>query len=156
MVVSLKNNIDIVCIKHRSQLSTKNHTVCIGVVKTGTINILMDGYDTPFCIRISFYSFFDGVLMFCNVIIVGVRNDEESVTIAVVVITACCCLTVFCIVRVIEMVGIIRIQRIVVTDGSCYRKRFQSIGAQIRSVLFFFCFTCFIYLVTCRDDKINI
>ena len=126
------------------------------MVKSGTVNILMDGYDAPFCIRVSFYCLFDGVLMFCNIVVVGIQNDEKSLAIAVVVVAASCCFAVFGIIRVIEMIGIIRIQGIVVTDRCCYRKRSQSICTQIGSVLFFFCLTCFVYLVTRRDYEVYI
>ena len=34
MIVSLKNHINIICIKYRCKLCTKDHTVCVGVVKT--------------------------------------------------------------------------------------------------------------------------
>ena len=73
--------------------------------------------------------------MFCNIVVIGVQNDEKSFAIAVVVVAASCCFAVFGIIRVIEMIGIIRIQGIVVTDRCCYRKRFQSICTQIGSVL---------------------
>ncbi len=72
MIVSLQNNIDIICIKYRSELCTQDHTVCIGVIKTGSINVLMNGYHTPFCIWICTDRFFDRILMFCNVVIVCV------------------------------------------------------------------------------------
>ena len=156
MIMSLKNNIDIVCIEYRSKLSTENHTICVGMIKPGTVNILMDCHDTPFCIRVSFYCFFNGVLMFCNIVVVGVQNNEKSFAIAVVVVAAGCCFSVFSIIWVIEMIGIVRIQGIMITDCCCDRKRFQSICTQIGSVLFFFCFTCFVYLVTCGDNEVHI
>jgi len=156
MVMTLKNNVDIVCIEYRSKLSTENHTICIRMVKSGTVNILMDGYDTPFCIRISFYSLFNGVLMFCYIVVVGVQNDEKSLAIAVIVVTASSSFTVFSIIRVIEVIGIIRIQGIMVTDCCCYRKRFQGICTQVGSIFFFFGFTCFVYLVTRRDNEVHI
>ena len=122
VVMSLKHYVNIVCVKDWSELCTKDHSVCIRVVKTGTVNILMDGNHTPGCIRVSFYCFLDGILMLCYVVVVGVQNNEKSVAIAVVIVTASCCFSIFCVVRVVEMVCIVRIQGIVVSDGSCYRK----------------------------------
>ena len=72
VVMSLENDINIVCIKDGSKLGTKDHTICVRMVKTGSVDILVDGYDTPFCIRICFYSFLNGFLMFCCVIVVCV------------------------------------------------------------------------------------
>mgnify|MGYP006980318657 CR=1 FL=1 len=87
----------------------------------------MDGYNSPFCIRISFDSFFNCFLMLCHIVIIGIQNNEKALSIAVVVITTCLSFTIFCIIRVIEMIHIILIQRIMVTNCSCHCKSLQSI-----------------------------
>ena len=72
MVMSLKNNINIICIKHRSKLCTKYHTICIRMIKARSVNVLMDRYDSPFRIRISLNSFFNCLLMFCYIVVVSI------------------------------------------------------------------------------------
>ena len=156
MVMSLKYYINVICIKYRSQLCTKDHTVCIRMVKSRTVDILMDGYDTPFCIRISLYSLFDSILMLCYIVIVGIQNNEKSLAIAVIIVSASCCFSIFCVVRVIEMICVVWIQGIMVSNGSCYRKACKCICTKIRSILFLFCSTGFVYLVTGRDYKVYV
>ena len=126
------------------------------MIKTGAVNILVDSYDTPFCIRICLYSLLDGFLMLCHIIVVCVQNNKKSFAIAVIVITAGSSFSVFCIVRIVKMIGVIRIQRIMITDCCCYRKAFQCVCTQIGSVFLFFGFTGFVYLITGGDNKVNI
>ena len=51
--MSLKDYVNVILVKYRSQLGTKDHTVCIRVIQAGAVDILMDGHDTPFGIRVS-------------------------------------------------------------------------------------------------------
>ena len=129
MVVPLKYDIDIILIEYRGKLCSQDHTVCVGVIEAGTVDVLMNGDDTPFRIRISGYSFLDRLRMLGDIVIICVQYDEESVAVGVVVVSARFCLTVFRSIRIIEMIGIVRIQRIVVSDGGGYRKAGKSVRA---------------------------
>ena len=72
MVMSLQNHIYIIFVKYRRQLSTEDHTVCIGMIQTGSVNILMDRNNTPLCIREILYRLFNGLLMFCHIVIIRI------------------------------------------------------------------------------------
>ena len=54
------------------------------------------------------------------------------------------------------MVGIIRIQGIVVADGGCHRQVFKSTGREIGCVLLLFWFSCLVHLIPCGNNKIQI
>ena len=127
MIMSLKNYIDIIFVEYRSKLCSQDHAVCIGVIKAGTIDILMNRNDTPFCIRISGNRFFDGFGMFRYVVIICIQYDEKSVAVRVVIIAAGCRFAVICGVGIIEMVGIVRIQRIMISDSGGNRKARKSV-----------------------------
>ena len=47
VVMSLKNNVNVIGIKDWCQLGTKNHTIGIGVIQTASVDILMDCNNTP-------------------------------------------------------------------------------------------------------------
>ena len=70
MVMSLKDYVNIILVKYRCQLGTKDHTVCIRVIQAGAVDILMNGHDTPFGIREVCNCFLNGLLMFCYIVVV--------------------------------------------------------------------------------------
>ena len=88
VIMSLKNDIHIILIKDRRQLRAEDHSVGIGMIQSGAVDILMDGDNLPFCIRIRGSSLLHGLLMLCHIVVVGVQYNEERITIAVIVVPA--------------------------------------------------------------------
>ena len=72
MVVSLEYNIHVVLIKYRGQLGTQDHTIRIGMIQTGAVDILVNGDDAPFCIREVLYRLLYGLLVLRYIIIIGI------------------------------------------------------------------------------------
>ena len=93
MVMSLKHYINVICIHDRCQLCTENHSVGIGVIKTGAIDILMEHNHAPCCIRILADCLLDYILVGCTVIIVSIQHDKQYTSISIVIICSRCGLT---------------------------------------------------------------
>lgn len=91
MVMSLKNNINIIFIKKWCQLRAENHTIGIRMIFGSSINILMESYYTPFCIWVRRNCFTDHIFMGCTVIIIRIKNNKQYVSIRIVVICSCSC-----------------------------------------------------------------
>ena len=158
MVMALKDHINIKFIHNRSEGSSKNHSVRIGMVQTGTVNILMEHYHTPFCIFVFLHCFFDDVSVCCRIVIVCVQDDKQGISVCIVIIGACCCMTL-CISGLIkaECIWIIIVKRILfctrvmISYCSGYRKGSQSLCAQISGIFSFI--VRVVYLVSCRNHE---
>ena len=81
MVMSLENNIDVILVKYGSELCTEDHTVCVGMVKTCSVNILMDSNHTPLSVRVGSYGLGNGLFVLGYVVIVCVEDEEKSVAV---------------------------------------------------------------------------
>ena len=88
VVVTLKYYVDIIPVEYGSQLSSQNHAVGIGMVQSGTIDILVNGYHPPCYIGVSIYSLFNGLLMLRYIVVVGVQYNEQARSIIIVVISS--------------------------------------------------------------------
>ena len=126
-----------------------------------SINILMEGYHTPFRIRVLGNGLTNYIIMGCTVIVIGVNNNKQYITIGIVIICTgvcftCCisCQFTFLIVWIIKVISILCRTRIVISNRRCHRQRPKSICAQITGILFFI--SCLIYLVTGRYHKAHI
>ena len=129
----LKNYVNIIFVKNRRQLCTKYHTIGIRMTYSRSVDILMEGYHTPFCIWILCNGLANHVLMGCAIIIVGVQNNKQYIAIGIVIIrTGTCfilCISIkltFLIIWIIKMITVIWIFRIMVTNGGCYWQRTKS------------------------------
>ena len=114
--MALKHNVDVVFVKDRGQLGAEDHAVRIRVVKAGAVDILMDGDDAEGRIRVGSNSLLDRLLMLGHIVVVGVEHDEQAGTVGVVVIAARLGLAVAGLVRVVEVVLVVRVERIMVAD----------------------------------------
>ena len=85
------------------------------------------------------------------VVIVGVEHDEQACAVGVIVISAGGRPAVFGGVGVVEMIGVIRIQRVVVTDGSCFGQRGQDAGGEIPRIFLLLGLSGLIHLVAGGD-----
>ncbi len=133
MIMSLKNHINIIFINNRCQLCTKNHTVRIRMISRRSVDILMESYHTPFCIRIICNGFSNHILMGSTIIVIGIQNNKQYIAIGIVIIrTGSCfilCISIkltFLIIWIIKMITVIWIFRIMVTNGGCYWQRTKS------------------------------
>ena len=155
--MSLKNNINIILIKNRCQLCTKNHTIGIGMILCCSINILMEGYHTPFCIWIGLNRFTNYILMSCTVIVIGIKNDKQYIAIGIIIVCSSICLSlIICTgctklaIRIIKMITVVWILRIMVADGGGYWQRTKSCCSQISCIFPFTITISIINLVTRR------
>ena len=130
MIMSLHHHINLILIHQWSKLCTKYHTIRIRMIITRTENILMEYYDSPFCIFIFRDCLFHNILVCCTVVIVGIKYDKKHISVAVIVIRSCFCLAldIICIfawksIWIVKMQRILIGNRIMITNRSCYRKR---------------------------------
>ena len=156
VVMSLQYHINVIFIKYRRQLCTQDHAVRVGVIQSGTVNILMNGHDSPCGIRICLSSLLDQLLMLCNIVIIGVQHDKQTITVGVVVVAASCGCAVLGSVGIVKVIHIIFVQRVVISDGGGYCQSVKRIGSQVSGVLFLFGLAGLIHLVPCGDYKVQI
>ena len=125
------------------------------MVKARAVDILMDGNDAEGRIRIGSDSLADRLLMLGNIVVVGVEHDEQAGAVGVVVVAARLGLTVAGLVRVIEVVHVVRVERVVVADRGRNRQGRQCVRREVARVLLFLGLAGLVDLVACGDHKIK-
>ena len=117
VIMALEHHVDVVLIEDGGELGAQDHAVGVGVVQTGAIDVLVDGDHTPLGVGVGGHGLGDGLLMLGGVVVVGVQHDEQARAVGVVVVAAGLGGAVIGGVGVIEVVGVVGIQRVVVADG---------------------------------------
>ena len=115
----------------------------------------MDGDDAEGRIRVGSNSLLDCLLMLGHIVVVGVEHDEQAGTVGVVVIAARLGLAVAGLVRVVEVVLVVRVERIMVADRGRNRQGCQRVRRQITRVLLFLGLAGLVDLVACGDHKVK-
>ena len=156
VVVPLEHHVDVVLVKDGGQLGTEDHAVGVGVVQAGAVDILVDGDDAPGGIGVGGHGLGNGLLMLGHVVVVGVEHDEQAVAVGVVVVAAGLGLTVGGGVGVVEVIGVVGIQGIVVADGGGHGQAGQHVGGQVAGVLLLLGLAGLVDLVAGGDDEVHI
>ena len=158
MIMSLHHHINLILIHQWSKLCTKHHTIGIGMVVTTAVNILMEYRNTPFGIFILIDCFFHDILMRCTVIVVCVKNNEQDISITIIVIGSCLCLSLYIIgigigksIWIIKMQAVLIRNTVVVTNGRCYRKGSQCLCPKISCI--FPLVASVVHLISCGHKK---
>ena len=95
--------------------------------------------------------------MLGNVVVVGVQNDEQAVAVGVVIISARLGQAVVGRIGIIKMIGIIRIQGIMVSDRGCNCTVIgdEPLGSQISRILLFLRLTGLVHLVARGNHEVH-
>ena len=78
VVVALQDDVDVVLVENRGELGAQDHAVGVRVVKAGAVDVLMDGDDAEFGVRVGSDRFLDGFFMLGHIVVVGVEHDEQA------------------------------------------------------------------------------
>ena len=128
------------------------------MVVTTAVNILMEYHNTPFGIFILIDCFFHDILMRCTVIVVCIKNNEQDISITIIVIGSCLCLSLYIIgigigksIWIIKMQAVLIRNTVVVTNGRCYRKGSQCLCPKISCI--FPLVASVVHLISCGHKK---
>src|SRR5699024_9588328 len=128
----------------------------IRMIVTGAIDILVQRNDPPGGVRVSGNGFLHRFLVLGRVVVVGIEHDEDSRAIAVVIVAAGLGQTVLGLVGVVEVVGIVRVERVMVADRGGNRQAGQNRRVQVGGVLLLLGLAGLVDLVTGRDHKVEV
>ena len=111
--MSGQNDINIIGFKNRNKAISKVGNLRLVGVFSGTVDILMKRYDSPFAVLVCIHSFLNELFVLADVCILCIQNNKQRVSISKVIVASDIAVIAkaahICRVKVIGVIGVVRV-----------------------------------------------